>query len=293
MDAPVAAVAAVVTAQVMDRSAAPSARPRPSEKEVLKFLEGRRSSFGLAMACCGASLQDRVATLSKSCTRINLPLGDSTTGSVLFESKYILSDKEMFVLAELISLGAFAAVKTMNLQNQQGHSTKDRYEEKINPGAYQLYAFGPAGFAALMEAARERPMPALALMNLGQNRIDDDGMAAFAATLSAGGFPALKQVKLYRNKFGDKGVLALSTALTGQGTLMLQDVYLGMHADELKLVTDSTKAALKAVCKVTDDVQGGIGAQTEANKIALGTGGVLTVHLVASGGKRMWHPPVG
>ena len=114
------AAVSVVAPLEMGRDDTNSSRPRPSEEQVLKFLEARRSQFGLAAACCGApTLAGRVKELSSNCTRVNLPIGDGPGAIVALGNP--VTDQGCFVLAELVSMGAFVKVRTLNLQNQVGY----------------------------------------------------------------------------------------------------------------------------------------------------------------------------
>lgn len=275
-----APVAAVVVPLEMDREAeGKSGRPTPPDDEVLKWLEGRRSSFGLALGCCCASpgLDDRIRSLQRSCERVNLPVGDGAGGSVYLTRP--LNDRGMFCIAELIARGAFPCVTSLNLQNQVGYHLDGQQTSTVElprSPAYGEHCFGPVGFQALMTAIRLGPgMPALLSMNLSMNRLGDAGMEALSAALASGKLPKVAEIRMYRNNIGDKGVRALARACATPDALpALSNVYLGMTPSELKSVTPEAKAALQSAgCTVTEE-----------SSVDKGAFGSRTVHLAATGG---------
>jgi len=272
----------------MVREPGAAARPRPAEQDVMKFLDGRRSAFGLAAPCpCGGppTLQSRVKELSKNCTRINLPIGDGASGSVVFGNP--LQDTDLFALAELLSMGAFVSVRTLNLQNQPGFGMEAHLVSQVERppnGLFHGRHFGSTGFAALMEAARiGGGLPLLTRMNLAMNYIDDGCMEALAAALAVGAFPSLILVKLYRNPFGDRGIQALARALGTPGARpALVDVYLGMTPNQIASLSPDSKAALEAAgCAVTTDDQGKAGS--DVLRAQTSQGRPCSVHFAATG----------
>jgi len=259
----------------MGRDDANSSRPRPSEEQVLKFLESRRSQFGLAAACCGAAtLAGRVLELSSNCTRVNLPIGDGPGAIVSLGNP--VTDQGCFVLAELVSMGAFVKVRTLNLQNQTGYGLDAQLVSTVPvPKEPAFKGFTVAGFSALMEAARVDIGGLNALVNadFSQNKIGDDGMDHLAAALAAGAFPSLAMLKLYRNKFGNVGIQALARGLAAKEKVpALRNVYVGLTPQKLAEISDETKAAIQAAgCKGT--IKHGVRANNEG----------CAVHLAAIG----------
>ena len=58
-------------------------------------------------------------------------------------------------------------------------------------------------------------MPNLKELDLGNNQIADDGVAALASALRGGALPSCTEIDLRSNQIGDDGVVALASALRG------------------------------------------------------------------------------
>ena len=214
-------------------------------------------------------------------TRINLPIGDSAIGVVAGSKP--LRNADLLILAELVSLGAFKSVRSINLQNQLGYGPDGHQVKSVEVTAQPTFhgdGFGVAGLSAFMEVARlDRGLPALERMNLSMNKIGDDGLTTdwqIASALAAGAFPQLVEIKLYRNEFGDAGIQALAHAFaTPHATL--RNVYLGMTPKKRASLDPGSKAALEAAgCVLTE-------TDTLANQAG------CAVHLAAIGPSMIHH----
>jgi len=88
-------------------------------------------------------------------------------------------------------------------------------------------AIGSQGVAALASALlSSKALAKLRSLNLGSNLIGDQGVAALASAMARGAMPSLTQLFLCDVGMGDAGVCALASAVSSRALLGLQDLSL-------------------------------------------------------------------
>eukprot|EP00908_Phaeocystis_cordata_P026680 Transcript_9168.p1 GENE.Transcript_9168~~Transcript_9168.p1 ORF type:complete len:468 (+),score=65.48 Transcript_9168:42-1406(+) len=88
-------------------------------------------------------------------------------------------------------------------------------------------AIGSQGVAALASALlSSKALAKLRSLNLGSNLIGDQGVAALASAMARGAMPSLTQLFLCEVGMGDAGVCALASAVSSRALVGLQDLSL-------------------------------------------------------------------
>jgi hypothetical protein len=148
----------------------------------------------------------------------------------------LLDPTDMTVLAQLISTGALARLEQVALSlNSLGDAGTQAFAEAasggshgVNPGALlpkldRLSVFDnyirARGVSALFKACAHGAFPSLSELDLGNNPLGDEGVAAFADAASGPSvlLPNLTRLQLWSVRVGDVGIQALAGALAKDG----------------------------------------------------------------------------
>ena len=149
-----------------------------------------------------------------------------------------------------------------------------------SPTYRRHYHIGDGEMKSLAEALVSGALPKLRFLWLGNNRIGDDGMTAFAQAVKpvseggSGALPAVTTLDLRKNNFGDAGMTALASAV-GSGALpQLLELWL----QDNKIGDAGMTAFAQAVKPVSE---GGSGALAQCQQLYLGGNRIGDVGMTA------------
>ena len=91
----------------------------------------------------------------------------------------------------------------------------------------KLKGHQPTVLAVLVSAIRSGSLANLTKLDLGFNRIGDEGMQAFSTAITIGSLASLTKLSFYGNQIGDEGMKAFSSALSSGSLASLTDLSLG------------------------------------------------------------------
>jgi len=89
-------------------------------------------------------------------------------------------------------------------------------------------------------------MPKIERLNLGRNRIGDEGVGALAASIKKGKLKYLKDLSLHHNRIGDDGLGALASCMGDKSSL--EKLYLDGNQSSAKGLNFLADALNKGAC---------------------------------------------